>query len=867
MVYIARAAKPKLSTASSTTPYSLVFYLGRPTDHDTLLSSRRTFWYKFREWGWPVRVNKAYSNKELIARVKELWEQNLKGTEMLPILNEEGYDINDRTLNRIRQKYGWKLRLKTIRDLRKGIIRPPGQPADGTNNGDNNNHDEDDSDSADDDDDDSDSEEVSSEEDEDEEEENAAEGNGQGSSNTHGQHQHQQQHQDQHQRSGSGSLPLGPDAELTPEQRARREERRRVLEQESAERWALKKRRRRIKGWAGLPADPSGLPPRFPSETTLDEAKVILQLDAATYKALRENFEKICRENNVIKKTIAGPEKWEALKEQMIRDSMHLRAIMWDQANMEQKKIAIDVICCDVTKRIRTMQSHMTLAQARTILGLNPEQGRYIRGTLYLLLGQEKFGFKYVEGIDKWNEMVQKWFDTTELLQELFPPGCEHWPNAKERKRAIELLARDGMRRYRGDQAKLEKDPNALDPKPPRKRAPPKPKPGPTPAQLEWAAKRAEKAAEKAAKAAQPKPGPGRPPKNNTAGPLMATATAPHTAVRLAPVDLSSSSESSSESPSEESEAEQDVQMVDDGDLDPDILLQQSIEADNKFGSHSANTPAASGRGGGANVGASTLNAHASSHNPNLTQTRSRAKTRSQAKSRPQTTQNYTPSRIQMQQGYNSTLNQGLTQSYTQPQSTSAMYTQQQQQQQQLRLQQQAIQQQARARQQHFQQTQTPSVPTQVQVSQPVTTTSSRQQHLQSQTPSVPTQVQVSQPMARNISSTSASTSSSSMAVYFRLHDSSPLRGVVSRMWIATLSGRSVQELRSTAVANYPGVVCLAIEGIVKDGKGGELPLPVSDDMEMEAYLQHIQGMGSGAPTFSVMLVPAAAAAVVGGSW
>ena len=104
------------------------------------------------------------------------------------------------------------------------------------------------------------------------------------------------------------------------------------------------------------------------------------------------------------------------------------------------------------------------------------------------------------------------------------------------------------------------------------------------------------------------------------------------------------------------------------------------------------------------------------------------------------------------------------------------------------------------------------------------------------------------------------------MAVYFRLHASSPLQGVVSRLWIATLSGRSVQELRSTAVANYPGVVCLAIEGIVKDGKGGELPLPVSDDMEMEAYLQHIQGMGSGAPTFSVMLVPAASAAV-GGSW
>ncbi|KAK3486354.1 hypothetical protein B0T13DRAFT_408315 [Neurospora crassa] len=793
--------------------------------------SRRTYWYKFREWGWPIRVNKAYSNTELIARVKELWEQNLKATEMVRVLNEEGYDINDRTLNRIRQKYNWKLRLKTIQDLRKGIIRPPGQPANGTDDDDNNGSDGD-SDSADGSD--NESEEVSSEEDkeDDEEEENATEDNGQGLSNTHGQRQHQQQ---QHQKSASASLPLGPDDELTPEQRARREERRRVLEQESAERWALKKRRRRTKGWAGLPPDPSGLPPRFPSETTLDEAKVILQLDAAAYKMLRENFEKICRENNVIKKTIAGPEKWEAMKEQMIRDSMHLRAIMWDQANMEQKKIAIDVICCDVTKRIRTMQSHMTLAQARNLLGLNPEQGRYIRGTLYLLLGQEKFGFKHVEGIDKWNEMVQKWFDTTELLQELFPPGCEHWPNAKERKRAIELLARDGMRRYRGDQAKLEKDAlNPPPPKVPRKRAPPKPKPVSTPAQLEAAAKRAEKAAEKAAKAAQSKRGRGRPPKNNTAGPSTATATAtatvPHTVVRLAPLESSNS---------EESEADQDAQDADNGNLDPDYLLQQSIEADTSFGSYSANTHVASGRGSaGANVGANTITAQASSRTPNLAQTQSGPQTHSQA------TQNYTTNRNHMQQSY-ATSNHGLTQSHTQSPPLT-MYTQQQQQQQrqqrqqqqqQQRIQQEAIQRQARARQQHFQQT--ASVPP-VQVSQPVATSSS-------------------------------TSTSSSMAIYFRLHASSPLQGVVSRIWIATLSGRSVQELRSTAVANYPGVVCLAIEGIVKDGKGGELPLPVSDDMEMEAYLQHIQGMGSGAPTFSVMLVPAATAATaaggVGGSW
>jgi hypothetical protein len=50
--------------------------------------------------------------------------------------------------------------------------------------------------------------------------------------------------------------------------------------------------------------------------------------------------------------------------------------------------------------------------------------------------------------------------------------------------------------------------------------------------------------------------------------------------------------------------------------------------------------------------------------------------------------------------------------------------------------------------------------------------------------------------------------------------------------------------------------VCAGIEGIIKDGKGGEmLPLPVHDDAELDAYLQHVHGMM--APTFNVTLVAA----------
>ena len=71
-----------------------------------------------------------------------------------------------------------------------------------------------------------------------------------------------------------GDRPGSPS--LSPEVMQKRQERFAKLEAESAERWATRKRRRRTRGWAGLPADPPG-PPRFPSETTIDEKQGFLE--------------------------------------------------------------------------------------------------------------------------------------------------------------------------------------------------------------------------------------------------------------------------------------------------------------------------------------------------------------------------------------------------------------------------------------------------------------------------------------------------------------------------------------------------------------------------------------------------------------
>lgn len=102
-----------------------------------------------------------------------------------------------------------------------------------------------------------------------------------------------------------------------------------------------------------------------------------------------------------------------------------------------------------------------------------------------------------------------------------------------------------------------------------------------------------------------------------------------------------------------------------------------------------------------------------------------------------------------------------------------------------------------------------------------------------------------------------APSSSSAIAVFFRLHPASQamLPAGTPSQWICPLSSRTMADLRSAAVAKCPaGAVCLSVEGIVKDGKGGELPLPVSDETELETYLEHVQGHG--APVFSVHVVP-----------
>lgn len=254
---------------------------------------------------------------------------------------------------------------------------------------------------------------------------------------------------------------------LDPSEAMRRQLRQQQLQVDSDEKWRARKRRRRTRGWAGLPADAPGEPPRFPSETTLDESKAYLELDNKMYKEMRVQFQAMCQEEGVIKKTIAGPERWAQLLRRLIRENAHLTNVfqheqdeiqqndaLWRPKN--QRVLSLDVICQDVTKRLRTMDSRMGIPEAKNALNLNPEQTRQVRSAFMAILKADHFTNKFEAGDQHWNELKQQWVQESELLSRIMgpagvPAGQEADPKHTEQLRAVEVLARDVMKRLRAE--------------------------------------------------------------------------------------------------------------------------------------------------------------------------------------------------------------------------------------------------------------------------------------------------------------------------------------------------------------------------------------------------------------------------------
>ncbi|KAK0631637.1 hypothetical protein B0T14DRAFT_502033 [Immersiella caudata] len=413
------------------------------TEHN-FTPSRRHLQAQFQKWDFPRKYRRTWKDENLVARVKELWEANHKHADILAMLKDEGFDIESNELVNLRKKFGMTLRLPGMGFEDRGKAGDEDEESGS----------EEDSDSQ--------------GESESDEEEDRQDGRGVGRGNGEG---------------ASASPVVGGlvfDGEYHAMKEARKAERKRMLEMEHAELWATKKRRRHTKPFAGLPADPPA-PPRFPSETTLEEAKAILQISVADYRDMRAKFQRICEENGVAKKTVCGPERWEALKEQLIRECMYLRAVMWDPADMDRKRLAVEIISNDVTKRIRVIGNVMSISEAKRVFGLNPKEGNEVRAVLYRMLEADRFVSKREDGEEHWEELKRIWLERTNLTGRVTGP-LETDKDGKRVQKAIFILAKDALRRYCQDVKKKAAE-AAAPPKPPKPRikAKPKPKPAPKP--------------------------------------------------------------------------------------------------------------------------------------------------------------------------------------------------------------------------------------------------------------------------------------------------------------------------------------------------------------------------------------------------
>ncbi|KAB5578626.1 hypothetical protein GE09DRAFT_1022757 [Coniochaeta sp. 2T2.1] len=581
--------------------------------------SLRGLHHRLQQWNFPPKHNPAYKNEALVARIKELWETNHQMRDMITILTDEGFEIQEREINRIRQKNRWLLRLDVAHLNKKKPNKEKRPAAQATSP-------------------ESDSDDFPPSEGEREED------NQEDSTTT------------------PNFEPVTPSAALADmdftqaQGEAFQEARKRALAADAEEKRVTKKRRRWLKGRAGLPADPPG-PPRFPSELSLTECKAVLAMDTPVYKDVRAKFRKICEAEGIVKKTIAGPQKWEAVKLQLVRESMHLRGVFWDQLNMEQKNLALDLICSDVTKGIRSEGSRMMLHEARNILGLNPKIGREVRFHFQKILAEDHFKGKIVAGEEHWNELVRRWLAESEVLGPVATSLNELDPEYAKKKKAVQCIASDAMKRFRDAELRgtLRKIPNQP------VNATPQYMPTPTPA------------------------------------PVSGSATSP-AQPHVSPTDS------------------------------PSFFAPEQSQA----------------------------------------QTEAQAQTQAGARAQ-----------VQAQ-----TQAQGLTPAPLHASSPAPPYT---------------------------------TTPTPAQA---------------------PPSAQPYRPPT---------------AIYFRLNPASTVTGLPG-MWIATLTSRSIEELRSKAASKSPGAVCMAVDGIVRDGLGGEVPIPIPGNTELEAYLEHMAEV-HGPPTFSVQLI------------
>jgi hypothetical protein len=215
------------------------------------------------------------------------------------------------------------------------------------------------------------------------------------------------------------------------------------LQDQSEELLNSRKRRRRVRGRGQLAPDAPGLPPRYKSETTIDECKVFLQLNNEAYSAVRSQFMSICNEAGIVKKTQCQPGVWEVAKDRLIRENPHLNIVM-NAPHPEADKVAnaLEVICADVTKSIRVLGKRISLADANNGLGMNPSESKHARKLFYDILKADNFTTRMECGDERWEAHYNLWLTKSEPLLRVKQQGID-----EQTRKYLNMLMRDAMKR------------------------------------------------------------------------------------------------------------------------------------------------------------------------------------------------------------------------------------------------------------------------------------------------------------------------------------------------------------------------------------------------------------------------------------
>lgn len=391
----------KLHVEEKLSAAEVVKYFAKHFDiPESELPPSRQFNRRFKQWGFPDRVRRLNrdTEPELAERTKELFKQNFQAWQILEKLNDEGWDLDAYHFRVLRKKHGLMFRA-----LGEGYQPEP-----------------------------------------------KIKKRKRANSDAEGENGNSGEHEEGANVTAESQVQLPP---LPPEESARRAQRLADLQVQSDHLMQTRKRRRRIRGFGHLPPDAPGMQPRYNSETSLDECKAFLNLSNEMYAQIREEYERICREMGIIKMSLCAEGQWQASKDRLVRENMHLSSVLHPlQPDIDKRANALNCICSDVTKRMRTMEKTVSIADANNILGLDPAQSKDIRRLFYEILEADHFTTVVACGKEHLEQLQEQWYAKSDLLQRALDEGNPR------KARAIFVLGKDVRKRYGDDQAK--KDPS-----------------------------------------------------------------------------------------------------------------------------------------------------------------------------------------------------------------------------------------------------------------------------------------------------------------------------------------------------------------------------------------------------------------------